>query len=294
MGSLDELHRWADETYHVDFADDEMVLDLAANAITNGVWRNSTEIENIHAAIYKRPGMKEPRGLSDAEMMVGNIETSRLIRRALVEEDYLTWWQIAEAGLFDYDRPYAGTPLTAHVTKKVLTENTKKVRAQMNWMMLVDDLVGRERFLRGTALCALSYPHYGTPMWGDTIDEWVDQFDEAAAEQAEMRATGEDDLVFGPRPSREVVETMRTDPTLLGLDVIESCLNWGLHGAPFGRLRWHSRKCGDPGHSATAEVTRFKGIFASITGLPEMWMYAVADLPRDNTQRETLCTGDES
>lgn len=284
MGSLDDLCRWAEADFHLDFTDEDLVMSLAANAIATGVWRNNTEVENIHAGCYKRPGMREPRGLSDAEMMLGNIETARLIRDAFEAEANGSphlWWQAVEQGLFDYDRPYptaSRTPLTAHVTKKVLAQNTRMVKKQMNWMMMAEDLVGRERFLRGVALCALDHTHYGTPMWDDTVDAWVE---ETIDRLHGLRRDRSEDPTGEPwRPNDEVVAMMRTDPTGLDVEVIEACLHSGLWGASGGDARWHQRHCGQPSHHPSSEVVSFTGMFASLAGLPQAWLYALATRPR--------------
>lgn len=70
-GTFEELTDWANDNFHVDLTDRDTVLNFAANSIQRGAWRNNSEVEGIHAGAYKRPGQKTPRGLSDAEMMVG-------------------------------------------------------------------------------------------------------------------------------------------------------------------------------------------------------------------------------
>jgi hypothetical protein len=125
----EELLGWARDSFHVDLSDRDVALSLAANAIQVGAWRNNSEVEDIPAGAYKRPGQQTPRGLSAAEMMVGNIETARLIRDYLATGDPF-WYLAIEGDLSDFDRPYAGTPLTDHVTKKVLAQHRKKGKAQ--------------------------------------------------------------------------------------------------------------------------------------------------------------------
>ncbi len=105
-------------------------------------------------------------------MMIGNIETAETVRRHLTTGD--RWWYLdIEADLFDYDRPYAGTPLTEHVTKKVLAAHTRQVKKNLWLFHLVENLVGRDRFLLGLALAALSHAHWGTPLWPAQVDAWV-------------------------------------------------------------------------------------------------------------------------
>src|SRR5688572_31053910 len=48
MGTLDELHHWADRNHHVDLTDTDTVLSLAANSVVEGAWRNDSMIEGIH------------------------------------------------------------------------------------------------------------------------------------------------------------------------------------------------------------------------------------------------------
>jgi hypothetical protein len=262
-GTVEELLRWAEQDHHVDLANRELVLTLAANAITNGAWRNNSEIEDIHAGGYKRPGMKKPRGLRDAEMMVASIETSRLVRAVLAADDDEFWSIDAADAITDPDRPLAGTPLSEHVTKKVLRENRKQVDTNLARIHGIYDLVGRERFLLGAALCALAYCHYGTPMWSSTIDSWTEETGSWLKDGTEP-------------PSAAVIEAIREDPTTVQLDVLQEALGTGLWGAARGRRRWHQDQCGDGRHRPSEELRSFLGIMHSITGVPLQWQYAAA------------------
>lgn len=262
-GTVEELQRWSRQDHHVDLADHELVLTLAANAITNGAWRNESEIENIHAGAYKRPGMKKPRGLRDAEMMVASIETSRLVRAALAADDDEFWSINASDAIADPDRTLAGTPLGEHVTKKVLTENRKQIDTNLARIHGIYDLVGRERFLLGMALCGLAKCHYGTPMWSSTIDSWVEETGSWLKDGTEP-------------PSAAVIEAIREDPTTVELDVLEEALGTGLWGAARGRRRWHQDQCRDGRHHLSKELRTFLGDWHGVFSVPMQWQYAAA------------------
>jgi hypothetical protein len=262
-GTVEELQRWAEQDHHVDLADHELVLTLAANAITNGAWRNESEIEDIHAGAYKRPGMKKPRGLSDAEMMVASIETSRLVRAALAADDDEFWSIEASDAITDPDRPLAGTPLSEHITKKVLKENRRQIDTNLGRIHGIYDLVGRERFLLGAALCGLAKCHYGTPMWSSTIDSWTEETGAWLKDGTEP-------------PSAATIEAIREDPTMVELAVLEEALGTGLWGAARGRRRWHQDQCGEGRHHLSDELRSFLGAWHGISGVPQQWMHAAA------------------
>lgn len=259
-GTVAELIDWADAAYHVDLTDHDIVLNLAAIAVHEGAWRNNSEIEEIHAGAYKRPGQKEPRGLSDAEMMIGNIETTKLFRTHLATGSY--WWYDVEDALFDFDRPYAGTPLTDHVTKKVLHQHRKQVQRNLWLYTRAEQTVGWDRFLLGTALCGLTHTHWGSPLWETQVDAWAAQAD--------------------PHPPAELIDGLKTDPSLLHPDDIATALRSGLGFAP-GREHWHEQHCGNPNHRLVDDghVAVFLGMAASFLGIPQTWLYAVTDPHRD-------------
>lgn len=252
-GSKDELLRWASDSFHVDLTDDNIVLNLAANAIQRGAWRNNSELEDIHAGAYKRPGQKSPRGLSDAEMMIGNIETSHILRTHLATGD--RWWYLtAEDDLFNFDRPYAGTPLSDHVTKKVLAQHRKQVKDNLWKFRCVERCVGWDRFLLGLALSDLSEGvHHGSPIWPTQVTTWAADAD--------------------PQPSATLVEAITTDPTQVPADELATAINSGI-GYAHGTEHWHQQHCGDPNHRPSPALGSFLGITSFFTGIPEPWMYA--------------------
>jgi hypothetical protein len=105
-GSIGELVRWGHDYHHIKLADDGLVLSLAANAVLGGAWRNNTEMETIHVGGHKRRGQRKA-GLSDAQMMIGNIEVANAIRRHLASRSE-RWYVDLEDALCDFDRLYAG------------------------------------------------------------------------------------------------------------------------------------------------------------------------------------------
>ncbi|HEY7858905.1 MAG TPA: hypothetical protein VIC82_10445, partial [Candidatus Nanopelagicales bacterium] len=58
---------------------------------------------------HKRRGQPKA-GLSDAEMMIGNIEVANAIRRHLASRSERWWYVDLEDELCDFDRLYAGQP----------------------------------------------------------------------------------------------------------------------------------------------------------------------------------------
>lgn len=279
MGSTEELIAWADRDLHLDFTDRDLVLDLAAYAVMTGVWRNSSEIENIHAGMYKRPGMKKPRGLRDSEMFVGNIETARLIRRHLATRDP-GWFIAAEKDMFAYDRAYAGTPLTEHVTKKVLNENSKMVRHNMDLTAAVAEVIGMDRFLLGTALCAAVRGRYPSPVWSCTVDAWLARTKDPGASFDRLPQP-----LAGPENRDRLdafVATLKADPASIDLPTLQAALGCGLWGSRGGLPLWHQEHCEDPAHRLSAEVVQFLGGFLGgfdLYGLPLMWRYAAVHVP---------------
>lgn len=262
-GSVEELLVWGSDTFHVELTNPDVVLHLAANAIQLGAWRNNSELENIHAGAYKRPGQKIPRGLSDAEMMVGNIETACLIRDHLATGDPF-WYLAIEGDLFDFDRPYAGTPLTDHVTKKVLAQHRKQVKHNLWLFRRVERLIGWDRFLLGLAICDLADGiHWGSPLWPTQVDTWAETTD--------------------PAPAASLVATLRTDPTKAALDDIDHAISTGL-GFAHGREQWHQAHCGNPDHAHDPALRPFLGMYASVMGIPQPWLYAL--LKQRSTEHE--------
>lgn len=254
-GSVEELVRWGREWFHVDLTDRDVVASLAANSVQRGGWRNNSELEDIHAGAYKRPGQKAPRGLSDAEMMRGNIETAQIIRTHLLKGG--EWWYLdAQDDLFDFDRPYAGTPLTAHVTKKVLEQHRRQVKNNLWLFRCVERVVGWDRFLLGLALSDLADGiYFGSPLWPAQVDAWSDAAD--------------------PAPERDVVEGLKDDPTTVPLDDLDAAIGSGI-GFARGEERWHEEHCGDPAHRGGQEIASFLGLYSSLMGMPQSWVYATA------------------
>lgn len=251
-GTVEQLLGLAEANFHVDLTDTETALILAANSVTRGAWRNNSELEAIHCGMYKRPGQPAPRGLTDAEMMVGNIQTARLFRTDLASRDW-DWYLRAEAVLLDFDRPYAGTPLTDHVTKKVLAKHRSQVKSNLDLFAAIRRAIDDwDLFLTGLALADLAYGiRYGSPLWPAQVDAWA----EAAS----------------PTPDADVVEALKTDPTQLPLDELAHVIRTGLTYAR-GHERWHRGHCGNEHHQHDPALTRFLGIHGSLMGIPVKWL----------------------
>lgn len=253
QGTAEELVRWGDEYHHIDLTDTDVVLSLAANAILEGAWRNNTELEAIHVGEHKRRGQPKS-GLSDAEMMLGNIETTKVIRRHLTTDSQ--WWYFdLERELCDFDRPYPGGPLSSHVTKVGLKAHKRQVSKNVWMYHLIEDIVGRDRFLLGLALTGMDHAFWGSPLWPAQVDAW-----------AEADTTD-------PKPTPTVIAQMKADPTNLPFEAIRHATRTAI-GYARGDRKWHAERCGDPDHRPGSDLATFLGVGHHIFGAPMTWLTA--------------------
>lgn len=260
MGSNAELVQWGREYHHIDLTDDDTVLSLAANAVLDGGWRNGTEMEAIHVSGHKRRDQPKA-GLSDAEMMIGNIEVANAARRHLAS-GHERWYFDLEDELCDFDRAYAGQPLSSYVTKVGLRAHKRQVGINLWRFHLTEQLVGRDRFLRGLALVAMDHVFWGSPLWPTQVDAWAD----AATTR--------------PGPTTLVVAQMKADPTCLPLADVEEAVRTGI-GYAHGRQRWHRQHCGEPDHRPGSDHDEFLGFGHHVYGIPMPWVAAALLRPRD-------------
>lgn len=261
-GSLDELIAWGQTSHHIDLADDDVALSLAANAILTGAWRNNSELEAIHVGDHKRRGQPKA-GLSDAEMMVGNIETAKTIRQHLASWDEYWYFDLVDE-LFDSARPYAGIPLGEHVTKVSIKSHRRQVDKNLYLFHMVADLVGRDRFLRGLALAGAEHEFWGSPLWPDQVDAWAEG------------DLGGDRKIDRSSITPEIVATMKADPTRLDIAVLEDAIYRTGIGFARGRQRWHAHHCGVPNHQPDRDLTLFLDpMWSDLMGIPATWVAAL-------------------
>lgn len=120
----------------------------------------------------------------------------------------------------------------------------------------VERLVGWDRFLFGLAICDVADGiHFGSPLWPTQVDTWANTTDRA--------------------PDPRLAEALKTDPTQVPLDNLDYAINTGL-GYAHGKEQWHQAHCGNPRHPLAPALGPLLGLYASLMGIPQPWLYAIA------------------
>jgi hypothetical protein len=260
QGSLEDLHAVAYETFHVDFADREAGLRLAADTVTHGAWRNNSLMEDFHVGWGE--GKRRRRGFRDAEMMVAYLETARIVEGYLAEKlAHQHWWADLADEIAEVDRVLAGSPMAEQAPMTARRHHHKQVDGNLFLFNEVLDLVGDERFIAGLALAGLTTrpQSAGSPMWTDQVRAWADTED-------------------ADNPSEDFVGALIANPASVPIDRLTMAINTGL-GYAQGPQNWHAHRCGNPEHRYSAEAVpegmrEFIGITTSLFGLPVPWHYA--------------------
>jgi hypothetical protein len=198
-----------------DDLDRAVLSDLAAIALTHILWRN-TEVEDAHAA----------GRLSDAQMMIANIRTFRLVR-AHIAADHVSWLQL-DRDLFDGSRePVPGRPLR-ELLRGWMTAWRRGSRARLWGQCEFAEDVGHVRWLRAMAASVVGWPRYGArwfgcPWWPEIVDEF---------------AAGLDGRADVPMPVEQLIERLRNDPETLPEPILSWCIREGLGFITAPATRW--------------------------------------------------------
>jgi hypothetical protein len=190
--------------YGADPDDEELLLDLAAMAITHSCWRNTT-FEDAHSL----------GAIDDADQIVSNIDAWRIVRASMPGGSQ--WWTPyppdTATALADAHRVIAGRTLTQRLggtgvrTRALRQEVGRKLWQQSSLASALGDTAALPLFaLFGAVTCQ---DWFGTPWWPRRCEKYWQTLPEQTGHRIPAIAAAAGRLLARPeRPSRQANEEL--------------------------------------------------------------------------------------